>query len=179
MATSTSKICRGEINMNRITGCILNSLAAVLLFSFVWATDAVSAEGGPDRITARLPGAYEGSRVLENADRIETTVMYPATSAAPLGGIQYLLATYSDRDQAISDFNSLLPDGHVSYGSWQVVLQSRSSIHWLRGSCEITEEQFRDVYGGAVKYVIDGGDPVEYAYLCLCSSACSRVAVDR
>ena len=89
------------------------------------------------------------------------------------------MATYPERARAAADFEAAVPDGHVVHGAWQIVLQTRSAIHWLHGNCDISADQFREVYGGAVDYAAGAGGSVEQAYLCECRSACRRVAVDR
>lgn len=154
-----------------------SDLAALVLAVAAAASPGAGADGGIEAITARLPGAYEGVSVLEGAERVAVTVMRPATSVAPFGEIRYLTATYEDSESAATEFNALIPGDYVSHGSWQIVLHARDVIHWLSGICEISEEQFRDLYAGAVEHA--GSGPVDGAYLCQCDSGCRRVAVDR
>jgi len=164
--------------VNRITNCFIKSLTALAMLISAPTPGIANAEGGPDRITAGLPGGYESSRIFENAHHVEVTRMRPATSVAASGDILYLVAGYSGRGEIIADFDALFPDNYAGYNSWQIVLRTPDAIHWLRGECEITADQFRDVYAAAVDHAADGGT-VEYAHLCQCGKSCSRVAVDR
>jgi hypothetical protein len=163
----------------------LQVLACGIIRVLALAASAVYADGELDLIVKGLPGYYETSRVLERADKISVTMMRPrfaADSSGPAEAgteIQYHAATYTTGEDAVSDFDGFLLKGLESGGFWQVVLQTRAEIHWLRGQCLVTEEQFRDVYAGAVAHVEDKIGSVVSAILCECDAPCRRIGVAR
>lgn len=163
----------------------LKTVACGLMRVLALAASAVYADGELDRIVKGLPGHYETSRVLERADNIAVTIMRPRFAADGSGSaeavteIQYHAATYTTGEDAVSDFDRILLKGPESIGLWQVVLQTRREIHWLKGQCLFTDEQFRDVYAGAVAHVEDKIGSVVSAILCQCGTPCRRIGVDR
>jgi len=173
------------MNRGAVGNRFLKTVACGIIQVLALAASAVYADGELGRIVKGLPGHYETSRVLERADTIAVTIMRPRFAADGSGPaaagteIQYHAATYTTGEDAVSDFEGFLLKGLDSGGFWQVVLQTRVEIHWLRGQCLVTDEQFRDVYAGAVAHVEDKIGSVVSAMLCQCGTPCQRVGVDR
>lgn len=173
---SISTVCPGEIRMKNFRDTSLT--VPVLILAIAFASSTTHGSGEERGIVSGLPGTYEASRILGNADEVAVTLFRPAPAEAAGTPIRYLVATYTDRKTTADDFERILP-GNSGDNTWQIVLQSRNRIHWLSGSCPLGSDQFRSAYAGALEYVEGNDGQVQSANLCKCGSPCQRIMVDR
>ena len=99
--------------------------------------------------------------------------------------IQYKSANYGDLDTANVDYEKLIAKtDQTDLGEeWNIVLQARNDLHWLRAECAMPnsppEKYFRQAYENLVSYVETKGTMANRAVLCDCGTQCQKVAIDR